>query len=75
MPDRRRGTPPSPAFDDDVSSDIEDFSDAAAQTTEFLEADGLLEGEAAADGQLGAPPAPPPPPASLTRRAQTTRAR
>lgn len=54
MPDvRRQGAPPSPTFDDDTSSDIEDFSDTAAQTTEFLDDDGLLEGEVAGDGQLG----------------------
>jgi hypothetical protein len=53
MPDRQ-GDPPSPPFDDDISSDIEDFSDAAAQAAEFLEEDGLLDGEVAGDGQLGA---------------------
>ncbi len=54
MPDvvRRQAAPPSPTFDDDMSSEIEDFSDTAAQNTEFLEEDGLLEGEAG-DAQLG----------------------
>jgi hypothetical protein len=53
MPDVvRRQAAPSPTFDDDMSSEIEDFSDAAAQNTEFLDEEGLLEGEAG-DPQLG----------------------
>jgi len=56
MPDvvRRQVAPPSPTFDDDISSEIEDFSDiAATQNTAFLEEEGLLQEEVAGDGQLG----------------------